>query len=44
MVDLVSGPILAEPAKRARLTHMWWLSFLDGGIVILEASSLTHAA
>jgi hypothetical protein len=22
---------------------MWWLSFLGGGIVILEASSLSHA-
>jgi hypothetical protein len=22
---------------------MWWLSFLGGGVVILEASSLSHA-
>jgi hypothetical protein len=22
---------------------MWWLSFLDGGVVIIEASSLIHA-
>jgi hypothetical protein len=23
---------------------MWWLTFLNGGVVIIEASSLTHAA
>jgi hypothetical protein len=22
---------------------MWWLSFLDGGVVIIEAASLAHA-
>jgi hypothetical protein len=22
---------------------MWWLSFFDGGVVIIEGSSLTHA-
>jgi hypothetical protein len=22
---------------------MWWLSFLDGGVVIIQASSLIHA-
>jgi hypothetical protein len=22
---------------------MWWLSFLDGGVVIIKASSLSHA-
>jgi hypothetical protein len=22
---------------------MWWLSFLDGGVVIMEAASLAHA-
>src|SRR5258708_33046522 len=22
---------------------MWWLTFLNGGVVIIEASSLTHA-
>jgi len=24
-------------------THMWWLTFLGGGVVIVEAASLAHA-
>ncbi len=30
-------------SEREDLLPVWWISFLDGGVVIMEASSLLHA-
>jgi hypothetical protein len=35
-------PLLKMSLPRAATT-MWWLSFSDGGVVIINAVSLTHA-
>jgi hypothetical protein len=32
-----------EFMTREGLTHMWWLSFFGGDVVIIEAASLAHA-
>ena len=37
------GATTLEPVEREDLLPVWWISFLDGGVVIMEASSLLHA-
>jgi hypothetical protein len=37
------GATTLEPVEREDMHPVWWISFLDGGVVIMEASSLLHA-
>ena len=38
-----SAPRRDDRSVRAETDTMWWLSFLGGGVVIIEAASLAHA-
>jgi hypothetical protein len=42
-IRLPRGTVRAERRKFELGLTMWWLSFLHGGVVIIEGSSLTHA-